>query len=215
MPTNDSQYSLLDRFIIQADESLRTLFTTPHADRAYPADGIDEADLSEQQRKHVAGLMRVNNAGEVSAQALYHGQALTARLDDVRETMQHAADEETDHLNWCQQRLGELDSQRSVLDPFWYAGSFMIGAVAGAIGDKWSLGFVIETEKQVVKHLQEHINKLPADDLRTRAVLAQMKADELAHADMAFEAGGIDLPLPVKILMGYVSKIMTTLAYRL
>ena len=209
-------YSPIDHFIIQADYAARTIFGRPHVtERPNPANDIDDTQMTESQRKHVAGLMRVNHAGEVSAQGLYQGQALTARMPEVRESMERAAMEENDHLAWTDQRLKELDSQRSLLGPFWYAGSFTIGAVAGAIGDKWSLGFVAETEHQVIKHLDDHISKLPAQDARSRAILEQMKEDEAHHATVALEGGGRKLPWPVRILMKGMSKVMTTTAYRI
>ncbi|MCK4710358.1 MAG: 2-polyprenyl-3-methyl-6-methoxy-1,4-benzoquinone monooxygenase, partial [Gammaproteobacteria bacterium] len=171
-------FSPFDQLIMQGDHAMRTIFGKPEiTERDYPAEQIDDTELSEEQRKHVAGLMRINHAGEIAAQALYSGQALTAKLEDVRESMNRAAMEENDHLDWTDKRLEELGSQRSLLAPFWYAGSFAIGAIAGAAGDKWSLGFVAETEKQVVKHLDHHLQKLPENDSRSRAILEQMKED--------------------------------------
>jgi ubiquinone biosynthesis monooxygenase Coq7 len=157
--------------------------------------------------------MRVNHAGEVAAQALYQGQAFTARNPRVRETMQQAADEEGDHLAWCDQRLRELDSRPSLLNPLWYAGSFAIGALAGAIGDRVSLGFVVETERQVEGHLDEHLRRLPAADARSRRVLEQMKRDEIRHGDTAQAAGAAELPAPIKLLMTFTSRVMTRTAY--
>jgi ubiquinone biosynthesis monooxygenase Coq7 len=157
--------------------------------------------------------MRVNHAGEIAAQGLYQGQAATAELPEVRAAMEQAAEEENDHLAWCEARLAELGSRPSVLGPLWYAGAFAIGAGAGLVGDRWSLGFVAETERQVVRHLEEHLGMLPADDARSRAILEQMKEDELAHGSAALEAGGAELPRPVKALMGLVSKLMTRGAY--
>ncbi len=204
----------LDQIILQADHALRTVFGKPHTtERSNPAGDIEDTPLGDAERKHAAGLMRVNHAGEVSAQALYQGQALTARLEEVRESMQRAADEENDHLAWTEQRLGELTSQKSLLNPLWYSGSFAIGALAGALGDKWSLGFVAETEHQVIRHLDEHIEKLPEQDARSRAILLQMKIDEAHHATLALEGGGAKLPWPVKKLMTAMSKVMTTSAY--
>ena len=167
----------------------------------------------ETERRHVAGLMRVNHAGEVAAQGLYQGQAATARLDSVRAAMESAAEEENDHLAWCEQRLTELGSRPSILNPIWYAGAFTIGATAGLIGDRWSLGFVAETERQVVRHLEEHLDRLPMDDERSRAILEQMKIDEEHHGSTAEEAGGAKLPTPIRHLMGVVSKVMTRGAY--
>jgi ubiquinone biosynthesis monooxygenase Coq7 len=157
--------------------------------------------------------MRINHSGEVAAQALYQGQALTARLPGVRDKMERAAEEENDHLVWCERRINELGSHKSYLNPFWYAGSFAIGALAGAAGDKWSLGFVAETERQVVRHLDEHLSRLPEHDQRSRAVLEQMKEDEGHHATVALEAGGAELPEPVKKLMSLTSRVMTRTAY--
>jgi len=209
-------FSPFDQLIMQGDHAMRTIFGKPEiTERSYPAEKVDDTELSEEQRKHVAGLMRINHAGEISAQALYSGQALTAKLDDVRESMNRAAMEENDHLDWTDKRLEELGSQRSLLAPFWYAGSFAIGAIAGAAGDKWSLGFVAETEKQVVKHLDEHLEKLPENDQRSRAILEQMKEDEQHHATVALEHGGRDLPWIVRKLMTLTSKVMTKTAYRI
>lgn len=204
----------LDQFILQTDHALRTIFGRPHTtERPNPADGIADSPLNETERRLSAGLMRVNHAGEVSAQALYQGQALTARLEEVRQGMQRAADEENDHLAWTEQRLQELSSNKSVLNPIWYGGSFLIGAFAGILGDKWSLGFVAETEHQVIRHLDSHIRKLPAQDIRSSSILQQMKIDEAHHATLALEGGGAELPWPVKKLMSAMSKVMTTSAY--
>jgi len=209
-------FSPFDQLIIQGDHAMRTIFGKPEiTERDYPAEKIEDSNLSEEQRKHVAGLMRINHAGEIAAQALYSGQALTAKLEDVRESMNRAALEENDHLDWTDKRLEELGSQRSLLAPFWYAGSFAIGAAAGVAGDKWSLGFVAETEKQVVKHLKEHIEKLPEDDQRSRAILEQMKEDEQHHATVALEHGGRELPWVIRKLMTLTSKVMTKTAYRI
>jgi 3-demethoxyubiquinol 3-hydroxylase len=204
----------LDLFIVQSDHALRTIFGKPiTTERENPSKQTPENALSEAERKLSSALMRVNHSGEVSAQALYQGQALTARLDDVRESMQRAALEENDHLAWTEQRLNELSSQKSLLNPVWYCGSLAIGAVAGLLGDKWSLGFVAETEHQVIRHLDEHLQKLPENDARSEAVLKQMKIDEAHHATVALEGGGAKLPWPVKKLMAAMSKVMTTSAY--
>jgi len=209
-------YSPMDHLVMQADQALRTLFGQPATTgRPNPAAEIPEADLDERERRHVAGLMRVDHAGEVCAQALYQGQALTARLEEVRAGMERAAAEENDHLDWCEGRLKELDSHKSILNPLWYAGSFAIGALAGAAGDKWSLGFVAETEHQVVRHLDDHLARLPEQDGKSRAILEQMKEDEGRHATVALEAGGAKLPWPVRKLMTLTSKLMTGVAYRL
>ena len=205
----------VDKLLIQADAALRTLFSNPPlSGRSNPAENLAEAELNQQEKKHTAGLMRINHSGEVSAQGLYQGQALTARLPGVREKMEQAAIEENDHLVWCEQRLKDLDAHKSLLNPFWYTGSFLIGATAGMLGDKWSLGFVAETEHQVVRHLDEHLNSLPEKDARSRAILEQMKVDEAKHATTALHHGGAPLPAPVKGLMGLMSKVMTRTAYR-
>jgi ubiquinone biosynthesis monooxygenase Coq7 len=208
-------YSALDQVLMNLDQAVRTVFGRPEiTERDYPAKGLDEPELTEDERKHVAGLMRVNHAGEVCAQALYQGQALTAKLPKVRASMERAALEENDHLDWCEKRIHDFGSHTSVLNPLWYAGSFAIGALAGAIGDKWSLGFVAETEKQVVKHLQSHFQQLPEADVKSRAILEQMQVDEAQHGATALKAGGAELPEPVKKLMQLTSKIMTGTAYR-
>ncbi len=204
----------VDKLLIQADAALRTIFGNPPlSGRPYPAEDCSEAELSDQEKKHTAGLMRVNHSGEVSAQGLYQGQALTAKLPNVRLKMEQAAIEENDHLVWCEQRLKDLDARKSLLNPIWYTGSVAIGALAGLAGDKWSLGFVAETEHQVVKHLEEHLQQLPEADTKSRAILEQMKQDEGRHATVAIEAGGAELPYPVKKLMGLSSKIMTRTAF--
>ena len=208
-------YSHADELMMHADTALRTLFGRPRTtERANPADGIDEG-IDEKDQRHAAALMRVNHAGEVAAQGLYEGQALTARLADVRARMQRAAEEENDHLAWCEQRIEELGQHKSLLNPLWYFGSLAIGALAGKAGDRWSLGFVAETEHQVVKHLDDHLQQLAAEDLRSRAILEQMREDELHHATTALDAGGAELPPVIKKLMAITSKIMTTTAYYL
>jgi ubiquinone biosynthesis monooxygenase Coq7 len=208
--------SLIDRLITEADTVLRTVTSRGHsAARPSPSEGHSDTELSEAERRHVAGLMRVNHTGEVCAQALYQGQALTAKLPTVREEMQQAAGEEVDHLVWCEQRLRELDSQPSVLNPAWYGLSFALGAVAGAIGDKVSLGFVAATEERVCKHLQDHLQSLPEDDRKSRLILQQMLEDEQRHGDNALAAGGTDFPRPVKDAMTVVSKVMTGSSYKI
>ena len=207
--------SLLDRFITEADSVLRTVTNSGHtAARPSPSDGHADSELSEKERRHVAGLMRVNHTGEVCAQALYQGQALTAKLPTVREEMQHAAAEEVDHLVWCEQRLRELDIQRSVLNPLWYGLSFGLGAIAGAIGDKVSLGFVAATEERVSNHLRDHLKSLPEDDRKSRLIVQKMLEDEQRHGEKALEAGGTDFPQPVKDAMTAVSKVMTSTSYK-
>lgn len=202
---------LVDSLLCSADNALRALFAPAHATRTpnLPA----AAELSESERRHVAGLMRVNHAGEISAQALYHGQALVARSPATRDFLLRAAAEEGDHLAWCEERLRELGARPSLLNPLWYAGSFAIGALAAAVGDKLSLGFVRETERQVEGHLDSHLAALPAQDGRTRGIIEQMKADETRHADAAERAGAAALPGPVRALMGATARVMTRTAY--
>lgn len=208
------RYSPLDKLFTELNRGLApALETNAIADRPTPAQSLPEASMSDSEREHAMRLMRVNHAGEVAAQALYHGQAVTAKLPEVRAEMEHAAEEENDHLAWCEQRIRELGGEVSALQPFWYAGSFALGALAGAIGDKWSLGFVAETEKQVVKHLEEHETQLPAEDHKTRAILKQMKQDEAEHGEKAMQAGGAELPELVQLMMSLSSKIMTKTAY--
>ncbi len=207
-------YTTFDLLLGHLDQAVRTVFGgPPTAQRANPAALHGEADLDAAQRTLAARLMRVDHAGEIAAQGLYQGQALTARLDDVRERMEQAAGEENDHLAWCAARLWELDSHTSRLDPLWYLGAVSIGALAGIAGDKWSLGFVAETERQVVKHLDEHLRRLPEQDARSRAILEQMRQDEAGHATVAVESGGAPLPDPVKWAMGLASKLMTETAF--
>jgi 3-demethoxyubiquinol 3-hydroxylase len=206
--------SALDRLIGGIDQALHTVFgPPPTAERPNPATAKNEADLSAAERALAGRLMRVNHAGEVAAQALYQGQALTAKLPVVRAKMQQAAAEENDHLAWTAQRIHELGTHVSWLGPFWYAGSFAIGAAAGAVGDKWSLGFVAETEHQVVAHLNRHLARLPADDAKSRAILETMRDDEARHATVAIEAGAAVLPAPIKTAMTLASKVMTGTAY--
>ena len=208
--------SLVDRFISEADSVMRTITNRGHsAGRPSPAQGHSESELSERERKHVAGLMRVNHTGEVCAQALYQGQALTARLPRVRDEMQQAADEEIDHLVWCEERLRELDSHTSVLNPLWYGTSFALGAIAGAIGDDVSLGFVAATEERVCNHLKDHLKQLPEEDRKSRLILQQMLEDEERHGSSALEAGGKDFPDSVKDAMTSVSQVMTGSSYRI
>ncbi len=208
--------SFLDRVIIDLDHGLRALGGENRAqDRNNPAGDIPEAELTEAQRRHTAGLMRVDRAGEVAAQALYHGQALTARTPRLRDAMEQAAREEGDHLRWCSERLEELGDQASRLDPLWYIGSFLIGAAVGLAGDRWSLGFVVETERQVVRHLDRHLSSLPQGDARSRAILEQMRVDEGVHATIALESGAAELPEPVKRLMTLTARTMTATAYRI
>ena len=208
--------SPLDKLITNADQALRTLIpTAATATRQNPADNCDHAELSDSERKHVAGLMRINHTGEVCAQALYQGQALTAKLDTVREEMEKAAEEEIDHLVWCEQRLNQLGSRTSLLNPIFYGMSFTIGAVAGLAGDKWSLGFVAATEDRVCHHLQDHMQQLPEQDQASRAILQTMLVDEQQHGHAALEAGGVDFSDSIKTLMAATSKVMTKTTYHI
>ena len=209
------RYSPLDRLLIEAQRALDTTGGKPTAERVNP--GASEADLlmDEASRRHAAGLMRVNHTGEVCAQALYVGQAAVARDETTRGHLLAAAQEETDHLAWCADRLGELHSRPSLFNPLWYAGSYAIGAIAGLRGDGWNLGFVVETERQVEAHLAEHLETLPAEDRRSRAILETMKADEARHADNAEAAGARVLPEPIPRLMALASAVMKAVAYRL
>ncbi|WP_457668484.1 2-polyprenyl-3-methyl-6-methoxy-1,4-benzoquinone monooxygenase [Thiolapillus sp.] len=209
-------FTAADRLVINLDQALRTLFGRPLVtERSNPADECAESELPESRKDHIARLMRINHTGEVCAQALYQGQALTARKEEVRRSMERAAAEENDHLDWCEQRVEELGGRLSILNPLWYAGSFSLGAVAGLAGDKWSLGFVAETEKQVEGHLEEHLAQVPESDCRTRAILEQMKEDEIRHGQTAKAHGGAELPGPVKAAMKLMSRLMTTSVYRL
>ena len=208
------QYTLLEQIFIAADRCLKNISgQTDAATRANPAAACSESDLSAAQKQHAAGLMRVNHAGEICAQALYQGQALTARDEKIKTELQQAAKEEADHLAWCQQRLQELNSHTSYLNPLWYIGSLALGATAGLLGDKISLGFLAETERQVEQHLTEHLQKLPIADAKSKCILEQMRQDEAQHATTAIQAGAAELPLPVKIAMRYMSKVMTVTAY--
>lgn len=208
--------SPLDQLLVNLDRGLRTLgASAPAPARKSPARTAKSVDMTEQEKRHAAGLMRVNHTGEVCAQALYQGQALTAKLPQVRQEMEHAAAEEIDHLAWCEQRIVELGSQPSMLNPVWYSLSFAIGATAGLISDKLSLGFVAATEDQVCEHLQSHLQRLPEQDEKSRAVVEQMLADEAKHAHMALEAGGTPFPAPVKKAMSLASKLMTETSYRI
>ncbi len=212
------QFTAMDRFIQGLDQAVRTVFAPPPtAVRANPAQALSDPGLDSSldpgERELAGRLMRINHAGEIAAQALYQGQALSARLPRVREAMEQAAREENDHLAWTAERIAELDSHTSWLDPVWYAQSFAIGALAGWAGDKWSLGFVAETEHQVVRHLDEHLARLPQKDHKSRAILEQMRTDETRHATTAMEAGAAALPGPIKVLMGLSAKIMTRTAF--
>ena len=211
---NAREYSPLDHLVMNLDQALRTLAGRPlTTERPDPAEAVAEGELTASEKDVSARLMRINHAGEVSAQGLYQGQALTAKLPQVRERMERAAAEENDHLVWCENRVKALGGHLSYLNPLWYAGSFTIGALAGAVGDKWSLGFVAETERQVIRHLDSHLQRISTRDHKSRAVIEQMKLDEAHHGNMAKAAGGAELPAPVKWLMQCTSKIMTGTAW--
>jgi ubiquinone biosynthesis monooxygenase Coq7 len=208
--------SPIDRLIIEFDTALRSVVGGANAGRPTPnSQSTTTHALDAAERKHAAGLMRVNHVGEVCAQALYQSQKLVARDPQIREMLEHSAQEEMDHLAWCETRLKELDSHTSYLNPFWYAGSFAIGLLAGLAGDKWSLGFVAETEKQVEAHLENHLEKLPIEDQRSRAIVDQMRIDEIEHGQAALHAGGVTLPELIQKIMQTVSKVMTTTAYKI
>jgi len=204
----------LDRLLASANNALRTVAAPAgRSARPNPAEGIDENELTDDEKRHAAGLMRVNHAGEVAAQALYQGHAAVARDTTVESQMQRAADEEFDHLAWCEQRINELGHDVSRLSPFWYAGAFVIGAASGVLGDKWSLGFIAETERQVCAHLDSHLESLPEQDTRSRAIVTTMRDEEEEHGDNAVEAGAADLPRPIKRLMRMTARVMTRTAY--
>lgn len=208
--------SLGDRLITQFDRALRSVTPgTQTSARPYPGEPLLENSLTSQEKRHSAGLMRVNHAGEVCAQALYQGQALTAKLTRIRAEMERAAEEEVDHLAWCEQRLTELQSRPSALNPLWYGLSFGLGAGAGLVNDKISLGFVAATEEQVCRHLQGHLKELPAQDIKSRAVVAAMISDEQQHGASALKAGGLNFPKPVKFAMSCLAKAMTSSSYRI
>jgi 3-demethoxyubiquinol 3-hydroxylase len=201
----------LDPFIAAADRALRALFAPAHASRPVP--DAPAAQMTDVERRESASLMRVNHAGEVAAQALYHGQAMVARSDATRNLLLNAAREESDHLAWCETRLKELDSRPSLLNPLWYCGSFAIGALAAIAGDRASLGFVVETERQVEGHLDEHLARMPSGDTRSRAILNVMRTDEIEHGAAARTAGALELPAPIRVLMRHAARVMTTTAY--
>ena len=205
-----------DRLIIEFDTALRSVVGGANAGRPTPGSEVGANNpLNAVERKHAAGLMRVNHVGEVCAQALYQSQKLVARNPQIQEMLDHSGQEEMDHLAWCETRLQELGSHTSYLNPIWYAGSFAIGLVAGLAGDKWSLGFVAETEKQVENHLESHLEKLPKDDQRSRAIVDQMRIDEIEHGQAAKDAGGVVLPEPIQKMMQAMSRVMTSTAYKI
>ena len=203
----------LDALIIAVDNGLRTVFTTAQSVRPLPGRDLADADLDASDKKHAACLMRINHVGEVCAQALYQGQALTARNPDAKAALANAAQEEVEHLAWCESRIVALGGRKSLLNPLWYASSLALGMAAGALGDKWNLGFLAETERQVGAHLATHLDELPAADSKSRAVVAQMQIDEARHADAALALGGADLPMPVQGVMRIMSRLMTKTAY--
>ena len=214
---NKRQFSKLDDFIIHIDNLLGEFSKSGDREiqREYPAKAHPQPELNEQEKKHVSGIMRVNHVGEIAAQALYKAQALTAVDDELKKIMKQSADEEIDHLDWCEQRLNELDGRVSYLMPIWYLGSFGIGVLAGVFGDKWNLGFIAETEHQVVRHLEKHLEELPEGDERSRAILEQMREDESHHATAAETRGAKKLPEGIKRLMMLASKLMTKTAYHI
>lgn len=203
----------LDRLIVEFDKGLRTLFSEAHSVRPHPDAQLLDAEMSEAEKRDAISLMRVNHSGEICAQALYQGQALTARDPEVQRSLADAAQEETEHLAWTAQRVHELGGHLSVLNPLWYTGSLAIGAMAGVLGDRWNLGFLAETERQVGSHLQSHLQKLPVQDEKSRAVVQQMYVDETRHSDMALELGGAELPFPLKTAMKLGGKVMTSASH--
>ena len=214
-PFAKSSQHPIDGLIIEFDRALRSIVGATPMRRPVPdSSAMNETELSAEVKKHAAGLMRVNHVGEVCAQALYQSQKLHAKSDDLKNKLEHAAIEEEDHLAWCERRLEELNSRPSLLNPVWYAGSFLLGSIAGLAGDKISLGFVAETEKQVEHHLDGHLKELPSNDHRSLAIVAQMRADEIAHGQMAIQEGGVELPSAVQQVMKTMAKVMTVTAYR-
>lgn len=206
----------LDRWILEFDRCLRTLAAPARSRRPVPGDALSGEQVTDDlERRHALGLMRVNHSGEVCAQALYQGQALTCRRGELRDALQQAAAEEVEHLAWTEQRIRELGGRVSVLNPLWYMGSLSLGVLAGVVGDKWNLGFLAETERQVEMHLEGHLQRLPAEDHRSREIVEQMRVDERAHAEMAVRYGAAELPLPIRLGMKAMARVMTGLAYRL
>ena len=204
----------IDDLIVGFDRALRTLASASTSVRPYPAEHAESTDLGEDEKAHAAGLMRVNHSGEICAQALYSGQAMTATNPVLKGELDQAAREETEHLAWTERRLEELGARTSLLNPLWYAGSFAMGAIAGLAGDRWNLGFLSETERQVEQHLGGHLDTLPQGDARSRAIVSQMRTDEGRHAQMAEDRGAARLPLPIRAVMRMTAKVMTTTAYR-
>ncbi len=208
-------FGMFDGLIIEFDKGLRTLFAKAATVRAVPGADLPETELSAAEKAHAGALMRINHVGEICAQALYQGQALVCRDPDIRNALDRAANEETEHLAWTEQRIDELGARKSWLNPVWYVGAFSFGVLAGKLGDGWNLGFVAETERQVEAHLDGHLYALPDGDVKSQAIVRQMKADEVAHAEMAVSLGGRELPLPVKAAMRIAAKVMTATAYHL
>lgn len=204
---------MIDQAIIQFDRALRTVFAPARSVRPLPGADLPDAPLSDEEKRHAAALMRINHCGEICAQALYQGQAMMSRDPGTRVALQEASNEETEHLAWTEQRIGELGGRKSLLNPVWYGGALAIGLLAGKFGDRWNLGFLAETERQVEAHLKGHLQTLPADDARSRAIVEQMKEDEMRHADTAVSLGALELPAPVKLAMKLASKVMTRTAY--
>lgn len=204
---------MIDQAIIQFDRALRTVFAPARSVRPLPGAELPDAPLSDEEKRHAAALMRINHCGEICAQALYQGQAMMSRDQGTRVALQEASNEETEHLAWTEHRIGELGGRKSLLNPVWYGGALAIGLLAGKFGDRWNLGFLAETERQVEAHLKGHLQTLPADDARSRAIVEQMKEDEMRHADTAVSLGALELPAPVKSAMKLASKVMTRTAY--
>ena len=204
----------IDDLIVEFDKGLRTLFSPARTSRPLPGKGLAEAEMTADEKHMAAALMRVNHSGEICAQALYQGQALTARKPKIQQALNEAASEETEHLSWCESRINDLGGRTSVLNPVLYTGSLALGALAGMVGDKWNLGFLAETERQVVRHLDGHLQRLPVSDVKSRAVVEQMKEDEAKHATTAQEHGGAELPAPVKLAMKLTAKVMTRATFR-
>jgi ubiquinone biosynthesis monooxygenase Coq7 len=206
---------MLDQAIIEFDKALRTVFAPARSVRPVPGEDVPDAELSAAERAHAAALMRVNHVGEVCAQALYQGQSIMSRDPAIRDTLRQASQEETEHLAWTERRIAELGGRKSLLNPLWYGGALAIGLLAGRLGDRWNLGFLAETERQVEQHLKTHLDTLPPADQRSRAIVEQMKVDEAEHADTAVRLGAHDLPAPAKAMMKAAARVMTTLTYRL
>ena len=206
---------MIDQAIFEFDKALRTVFAPARSVRPVPGEDIPDAEMSDAERAHAAALMRVNHVGEVCAQALYQGQSIMSRDPAIRDALRQASQEETEHLAWTERRIAELGGRKSLLNPLWYGGALAIGMLAGRFGDRWNLGFLAETERQVEHHLKGHLDTLPPADLRSRAIVEQMKVDEAEHADTAVRLGAHDLPAPAKVVMKAAAQVMTTLTYRL